>query len=142
MPVWWGRGSVCRPRGFCLRLGLRQEQGRVLHCDRSERQVGTGDWGEVSEGVPVKGLFSPGRMRWTKNTARVQADRAPIGSRVTKACWCLVLCEVWGHEQKEAAQSAQMQALLQPQSGNELGFNRRGGKARKLRVFGKLDGGL
>lgn len=52
-----------------------------------------------------------------------------------KAYWCLVLCEVWGHEQKEAAQSARMQALLQPQSGNELGFNRGGRKARRLRVF-------
>lgn len=71
--MWWGQGRVYRPRGFCLRLGLRQEQGRVFHCDRSERQVGSGDWGEVSEGVPFKGLFSPGRMRWRKNTARVQA---------------------------------------------------------------------
>lgn len=35
--------------------------------------MGTGDWGEVSEGVPFKGLFSPGRMRWRKNMARVQA---------------------------------------------------------------------
>lgn len=60
---------------------------------------------------------------------------APLGSRVTKACWCPVLCEVWGHEQKEASQSAWMQALLQLHSGNELGFNRGGRKAVKLRVF-------
>ena len=40
-----------------------------------------------------------------------------------------------GVEQKEAAQSAWMQALLQLHSGNELGFNRGGRKAGKLRVF-------
>ena len=36
-----------------------------------------------------------------------------------------------GVEQKEAAQSAWMQALLQLHSGNELGFNRGGRKAGK-----------
>lgn len=46
-----------------------------------------------------------------------------------------MLCEVWGHEQKVATQSAGMQALLQLQSGSELGFNRGGRKARRLRVF-------
>ena len=82
------------------RAGLALEGSRDGPSAVTGEAGGHGDWAEVSEGAPFKCLFYPARMRWRKNMGKGAGKTAPLGSRVTKACWCPVLCEAWGRTER------------------------------------------